>query len=142
VSTVALAGSPAAQAAGGEGWWLQHGGAVALLVCLAVGQALVARPVRDASARIALRVSAAVCGLALAWVLLAEAGATARLAAALSIAAAGVVALAVSLALGRDWRSVRWARFADLLEGTAVVLSMPAGLVAAGLVEQVRQLVS
>jgi hypothetical protein len=98
--------------------------------------------VRDALARTALRASAAVCAVAFAWVLLAQASVTVRYAAALTLAAAGLVALVVSLAVGRDWRSVRWARVADMLEGAAVVLALPAGLVAAGFVEQVRQLVS
>ncbi|HEX5534536.1 MAG TPA: hypothetical protein VFX33_12415 [Actinomycetales bacterium] len=141
-SAVALSGSPASRPVGGEGWWLQQLGALGLLACLAVGQALGARPVRDVVARTALRASAAVCAVAFVWVLLAHASATVRFVAALTLAVAGLVALVVSLAVGRDWRSVRWARVADLLEGAAVVLSMPAGLLAAGFVEQVRQLVS
>jgi hypothetical protein len=141
-SAVALSGSPASRPVGGEGWWLQNLGALGLLACLAIGQALGARPVRDVLARTALRSSAAVCAVAFVWVLLADASVTVTFVAALTLAVAGLVALVVSLAVGRDWRSVRWARVADLLEGAAVVLSMPAGLLAAGFVEQVRQLVS
>ena len=49
---------------------------------------------------------------------------------------------AVSLPIGRGWRSVGWSRAADALEGLATVLALPVALAGAGLIELLRQATS
>ena len=112
-----------------------------LVACLAAGQALCARAVRDPRSRVSLLASASVLALALAFSVLTGAGtSTVRLLAGCLVVVALLVVFASS-ALGRGWSSVRWARTGDVLEGLAVVLVLPAALVAAGGVEWFRQLV-
>jgi hypothetical protein len=59
-----------------------------------------------------------------------------------SLASAGLLVVVAAVALGRGWQSVYWGRVGDLLEALAVGLALPAGLLAAGVVEFVRQMVS
>jgi hypothetical protein len=57
-------------------------------------------------------------------------------------AAVGALTVSVGLALGRGWRSVWWARFADVVEALAVVLVVAAVPLASGIFGAVRSLVS
>ena len=51
---------------------------------------------------------------------------------------AGLVVAAVSLPIGRGWRSVGFSRLADAVEKLATVLAFPAAIVAAGAIETIR----
>lgn len=117
-------------------------GAVALVTLLAGGQALLARTLRHRTAKVALLASAGACAataVALAVRVLGL-GTGSGVALAVGLAAAGTAAVLVAHAFGRGWRSVRWARFGDALEGLCVALSLPAALLAAGGWEWFRQL--
>ena len=56
------------------------------------------------------------------------------------LAVGGLAAVLVAHAFGHGWRSVRWGRVADALEGLCVALAAPAALLAAGGGEWFRQL--
>jgi hypothetical protein len=112
-----------------------------LVGCLAVGLPLCGRAVRGLLARLALLVGGAVAAVGLLAALLTD-GTAARLAVVVTGALTGALVVPAALALGRGWRSVYWARLADVVEGLAVGLALPAGLLAAGAFEYVRQLVS
>lgn len=116
-------------------------GVPVLVGCLAAGQALCSRTVRDPRARSALLGSAAVTGAALGLALLAGASESTLGPGAAGLVLVTIVVALVAASLGRGWTSVRWARAGDVLEGLAVVLVLPAALVAAGGVEWFRQLV-
>jgi hypothetical protein len=123
------------------GW--ARAGVPVLLACLAAGLPLVARGLRERLPRVALLLGGLVAGTATAALLLTrlDDGPWA-VAVPCALAVAGVGAAVAGAALGRGWRSVRWARFADGVEALAVVLVLPAALVAAGAVEWVRALVA
>jgi hypothetical protein len=105
-----------------------------VMVGAAVGAtALVARGYRDWRLQVLLRVAAAVLAVGLARVVLLELPdqqLLALVAGALAIAA-GVVAAAV--ALGHGWRSVWWARIADMGQGCAFVVALATMPLASGL---------
>lgn len=104
--------------------------------------ALTARSYRAVVPRFALRVPAL---LALSAVLVFFLGASSadRLWWALAALAVTVLALvAAAISLGRGWRSIWWARTADVVEGGSVVLCVAAFPVAAGIFSLVRQLPS
>lgn len=120
---------------------LQRWGALLLTGCLAAAFALAARAFRGPVPRTALLLGGAVAVVVLSARLAGQGGGAARL---LIVFAAlgGAAAVVAAVALGRGWRSVRWARAGDLVEGLAVTLALPAAVVAAGGVEHVRRLVS
>lgn len=64
-----------------------------------------------------------------------------RVAAAVGALVLGAVVAAVSAALARGWHSVVASRLADGFEGLAVVLALPAAVVASGLVDVLRRMV-
>jgi hypothetical protein len=105
-----------------------------VMVGAAVGAtALVARGYRDWRLQVLLRVAAAILAVGLARVVLLELPdqqLLALVAVALAIAA-GVVAAAV--ALGHGWRSVWWARIADMGQGCAFVVALATMPLASGL---------
>ena len=117
-------------------------GAVALTGLLAVGMALLSRTIRHRTPKTALLVGAGVCASAATALGLDSAGGTLRagLVVGTALAVGGLAAVLVAHALGRGWRSVRWARVADALEGLCVALAAPAALLAAGGWEWFRQL--
>lgn len=57
-----------------------------------------------------------------------------------SVLLAGLGAAALSLPIGRGWRSVGFSRLADAVEGLATVLALPVALVGAGAVTAFRAL--
>jgi len=120
-------------------------GARVLAFLGAVGLALAARGVRASVPRTGLRLAAGVTVLALGVHLvlrLHAAGADGfALVPALAAGLGGLVALAAA-ALGRGWRSVWWARAADVAQTLALVLMVAALPVATGLFVWVRQFVS
>ncbi|QIK67721.1 hypothetical protein G7072_16425 [Nocardioides sp. HDW12B] len=115
---------------------------VAMVLLGAAALALVARSVRARVPRLALRLSAGVVaawtGLTLldvgdpraTWWIFAVGGAL------------GALTVSVGLALGQGWRSVWWARLADVCEALAVVLVVAAVPLASGIFGAVRSLVS
>lgn len=117
-------------------------GAFALVVLLAAGQALLSRTLRHRTAKLALLASAGVCAATAVALAVRGLGAGGGVALALVLAAGGAAAVLVATAFGRGWRSVRWARFGDGLEGLCVALALPAALLAAGGWEWFRQLTS
>jgi len=96
--------------------------------------ALLPRTTRGALARWVPRVCAAVLVL--------ELGALAEVSPAvlgtLVALVVGLLVAAVSLPIGRGWRSVGFSRLADMLEKLATVFSLPVALVAAGAIEVFR----
>jgi hypothetical protein len=123
------------------GW--ARAGVPVLLACLAAGLPLVARGLRERVPRVALLLGGLVAGTATGALLLTRLGdGPWAVAVPCALAVAGVGVAVAGAALGRGWRSVRWARFADGVEALAVVLVLPAALVAAGAVEWVRALVA
>lgn len=112
-------------------------GAIALLVCVVLSFVLVPRASRGIAARWLPRLAA---GL-----LLLEAGAAVpaqwRVAAAAGALVLGALVAVIAAALARGWHSVVASRFADGIEGLAVALALPAGVVASGLVGVLRGMV-
>lgn len=115
-------------------------GATATAVAVAVAFALVPRAARGAVGRWAPRLAAVVVAVAVAAVLPDDG----LLRVALATAALALVALVLALVvpLVRGWRSVPASRAADAVESLVVVLALPAGVVAAGLVQLLRQVAS
>jgi hypothetical protein len=115
---------------------------VAMVLLGAAALALVARSVRARVPRLALRLSAA---LVTAWTGVLLLGAGDHLTTWWVFAAAaclGAITVSVAIALGQGWRSVWWARFADVVESLAVVLVVAAVPLASGIFSAVRSLVS
>ena len=54
----------------------------------------------------------------------------------------GLGVAALSLPIGRGWRSVGFSRLADAVEGMAAVLALPLALLAGGVVEALREVAS
>ncbi|CAM5783383.1 hypothetical protein [Cellulomonas persica] len=112
-------------------------GAVVLLVCVVLAFVLVPRASRGIAGRWLPRLAAGLvlleAGLAVppAW----------RVVAAVGALVLGALVAAVAAALARGWHSVVASRFADGIEGLAVVLALPASVVASGLVGVLRGMV-
>ncbi|MGH8867348.1 MAG: hypothetical protein ACRDYU_05045 [Actinomycetes bacterium] len=117
-------------------------GSPVLVGCVAVALPLMARTVRDDVGGTALRVGGGLVALAGLAVTAASVDPLGRAVTVGAVTLLGVVTVVSAVALGRGWRSVRWGRSADLLEGLAVTLVVPATLVASGGVDWVRQLAS
>lgn len=110
-----------------------------LLVVLSLN--LQPRTTRGAVVRWAPRVSAALLLVELGVLGAASGGpvATAATGAAIGL---GLGVSALSVAVGRGWRSVGFSRLADTLEGLSTALALPAALTAAGVVEVLRLVTS
>lgn len=113
--------------------------AAVLLVALSLG--LQPRTTRGALVRWAPRLAAAALLVELGVLGAASGGpvATAATGAAIGV---GLGVSALSLAVGRGWRSVGSSRLADGLEGLSTALSLPVALTAAGVVEVLRLVTS
>ncbi|WP_282946114.1 hypothetical protein [Cellulomonas endometrii] len=119
-----------------RGW-----GAIALAAALVLVLSLQPRSARGAVARWAPRAAAGLVLLELAALGGPLLGGDAVLVAVACVVLA-LVAVAVSLALGRGWSSVVASRFGDAFESLGVVLALPAALVAADMIETLRRATS
>lgn len=126
----------AAPPGGLRGW-----GAVVLVLALVAVLTLQPRTARGAVARWAPRAAAGIVLVELAVVTGPLAGVDASVAAVGCLVLA-LLAVALSLPLGRGWRSVVASRLGDTVEGLGVVLALPAALVAADLIETLRRVTS
>ncbi len=115
---------------------------VALVLLGAAALSLVARSVRARVPRLALRLSAGVVAAWTGLVLLDVGDPRAAWWIFAGATALGALTVSVGLALGQGWRSVWWARLADVCEALAVVLVVAAVPLAAGIFGAVRSLVS
>lgn len=123
-----------------QGW--ARWGTPVLLGCLAVGLPLAARALRESAPRVPLLLGGAACGATLAAIVLPGVTTVTAVPVVVVLVLGALSAAVAASAAGRGWRSVRWARVGDVLEGLAATLALPAALVAAGAVEWARQLVS
>ncbi len=140
-SAVAPLATAVLLATGGRGA-VARWGAFALCLLLALAMGYQSRSVRDRLPRYALLTSATVLVLE-AVVALRQVGGLDTLLVAIGVlVATGALVLAGSVALGRGWHSTRLSRLADALEGVAVVLSLPAAIVAADGIEAFRRMTS
>ena len=107
-------------------------GARCLLLLAGAGILLAARQYRHAAARRALRVAGLQCWW---WLAVFEAPGLSpgwAVAAVVTAVVLGAVCLAVGVAAGRGWRSVWWARRAEVAEGFAGAFALAATVVASG----------
>ncbi|MEO5983418.1 MAG: hypothetical protein ABIQ13_14000, partial [Pedococcus sp.] len=117
-------------------------GAFALCLLLALAMGYQSRSVRDRLPRYALLTSATVLVLEAVVALRQVGGLDTLVIAIAALVVTGVLVLAGSVALGRGWHSTRLSRLADALESVAVVLSLPAAIVAADGIEAFRRMTS
>ncbi|MET0789632.1 MAG: hypothetical protein ABWY33_10355 [Cellulomonas sp.] len=115
-------------------------GALVLSACVVVALVLGPRSARGSVGRWVPRAAAAVVLVELALGAPLEAAWRVPVAVVALVLVAGLAAL--SIALGSGWRSVVASRLADALEGLAVVLALPAALVAADMIETLRRVTS
>jgi len=108
-------GVPVVLAQGGS--LLPRTGAIALGCCAAVALPLHARAVRGVVGRTALLLGGIAAAVATLAALIFSADDLQRVVLSLTAAAAGACTVVAAVALGRGWRSVRWARLADATEG-------------------------
>ncbi|KQU66456.1 hypothetical protein [Phycicoccus sp. Root101] len=115
---------------GRSGWstW----GTVGLCASITVALGFQSRTVRDRLPRYALLTTSALAALLGTYAAGRLVGVGIGVALACTAVALGLVAVAAAVALGRGWHSTRLSRLADMLEGLAVVLSLPAAALAAG----------
>ena len=111
-------------------------GSARVVVCalVIVVLALLPRTTRGALARWAPRV----CATVLVLELCALTAVSQVIVGTLAALAVGLLVVAVSLPIGRGWRSVGFSRLADIVEKLATVLALPAALVAAGAIQVFR----
>ncbi|QWZ07983.1 EsaB/YukD family protein [Nocardioides panacis] len=100
--------------------------------------ALVARSFRSALPRVALRCAAVWVLAFLGYDVLDTYGRTADWVTFAAVLALALVVTLSAVSLGRGWRSVWWARVADLVEGLSIVLVVAAVPLASGFYEVVR----
>ncbi len=117
---------------------LEGVGALAMVGLGGVGLSLVARSFRSTLPRVALRSSAAWVLAFLGVALLRELGPTTDWVGFAALAVLSLVVTMTAVSLGRGWRSVWWARVADVVEGLSVVLVVAAVPLASGLFDMVR----
>ncbi len=117
---------------------LEGVGALVMVGLGGVGLSLVARSFRSTLPRVALRCSATWVLAFLGLALLRELGPTAGWVGFGVLAVLSLVVTVTAVSLGRGWRSVWWARVADLVEGLSVVLVVATVPLASGLFDMVR----
>jgi hypothetical protein len=103
---------------------------------------LAARSYRHAGARALLRMAGLAAWVALAVHLVATTGGSHLDAFFYVVIVLGAVALAVAVATGRGWRSVWWARRAEVAESLCGSLAFAAAVVAAGLFRRLWEITS
>ncbi len=121
--------------------WSRVGAQVAVGAA-AAAVALVARGYRDWRLQVLLRAAAGVLLVALAASLVRVGGATGALVLVLAAVVVGVVVVGVAVALGHGWRSVWWARVADVLQGLGFAVTLAALPLASGLFDFVWRFTS
>ncbi|WP_029144838.1 hypothetical protein [Microbacterium luticocti] len=117
---------------------LVRAGQIALAVCVLVALTLQSRRASDGLLRWMPRAAAFVVALALAGAATRAVAATVVPVTAGAVLAAAVAAAVLIVPVARGARSLRWSRLGDVLEALAVALALPAGLLAAGVVDLVR----
>jgi hypothetical protein len=137
VTAAALARWSAAAEPGWDRW-----GVAVLLVSGGAALALSSRSHRVPGPRRALRAAGTAVLVAAALSTLLVVGVVGTWLTAVGLLVAGLLAVVAGRALGRGWRSLWWARTADVVEGLGVVLAVAALPVASGLSSWVRQLPS
>lgn len=115
-------------------------GAQVLLFCAGASLLLAGRSYRHVLARMLLRASGLYCWTWLAINVMVDSSARVHWYVVLiSVALAGIVA-AAAIATGRGWRSVWWARRAEIAEGFSGAIAMAALVASSGLFAQLWQL--
>ncbi|GAA4732706.1 hypothetical protein GCM10025782_35030 [Pedococcus ginsenosidimutans] len=117
-------------------------GAVGLCGAVTTSMGLQSRTVRDRLPRFALLTASAAAALLGTYAAGQRLGTGAGLGLVLSAVVLGVVAIASAMALARGWHSTRLSRLADMLQGLAVVLSLPTAALAADGFEAMRRMTS
>ena len=103
---------------------------------------LAARSYRHATARSLLRLAGLAAWAALAWHLVATTGSAHLDVFFYVVVALGLVAVAAAVATGRGWRSVWWARRAEVAESLSGSLAFAAAVVAAGVFRRLWEITS
>lgn len=117
-------------------------GAQVMVGAAAVAIALLGRAYRDWQLQLLLRLAAAGMTVVLARSALLDLGPGASLALTAALAAAAAVVVWAALALGRGWRSVWWARVADILQSVALALTLALLPLSSGLFDAVWRFTS
>ncbi|MCW2866159.1 MAG: hypothetical protein JWR20_347, partial [Marmoricola sp.] len=117
-------------------------GAEVMVGAAGVAVALVARSYRDWRLQVLLRAAAALLLAALALALLRDTGPVGGSALVVVAVLAGAVVVGAAVALGRGWRSVWWARVADVLQGSGFAVGLAALPLASGLFDFVWRFTS
>lgn len=115
---------------------------LAMVALGAAALALVARSFRAALPRLALRLCAGWLLAALGLAVVRAADRTTDWAVFAGVALLALVVTLAAVQLGRGWRSVWWARVADLVEGLSIVLIVALVPLASGFSEAIRGFVS
>ena len=116
-------------------------GLTIMLGCVVIALALLPRVARDPSARWVPRIAAGV--VVIEMMLLGDLVAGPRIGVvAVIVLVVALIVVAVSVPLGRGWRTVAISRLADGIERLALVLALPAAFVAADAITILRQLAS
>lgn len=124
-----------------DGAWSRIGAQV-MVGAAAGAAALVARDYRDWRLQVLLRVGAGVLAAVLARSVLPDLGDLAALLVVLGAVAVAGGVVAAALALGHGWRSVWWARVADVLQGALFAVALTALPLASGLFDFVWRFTS
>jgi hypothetical protein len=117
-------------------------GTVGLCATVTLALGFQSRTVRDRLPRFALLTAAASSALLGTYAAGQRLGAGAGFGVVAFAVALGVVAIVSAMALARGWHSTRLSRLADMLQGLAVVLSLPAAAMAADGFEAMRRMTS
>jgi hypothetical protein len=115
-------------------------GSAALVTCYVLASALIVRHEPYASVRWSMRASAFI-GLIVGMQLLAD-GTSAPWILAVTLVTTGLIAVAFVAPISRGTTSLTLSRAGDIFQGLAVVLSLPAALIASNGIELVRRTVS
>ena len=115
---------------GRSGW--SSWGTVGLCAAVTIALGFQSRTVRDRLPRFALLTTSALSGLLGTYAAGQLVGAALGFVVVCVALALAVIAVVSAVALGRGWHSTRLSRLADMLEGFAIAMSLPAAALAAG----------
>lgn len=138
LSALAAVAAPSALPAIPSADPLVTAGRIALACCSILALALGARRASTAWLRWSPRTAAAIVLVVSVFALLESIGGALLLAAAAVLLVAGMGVAAAVVPVGRGATSLGWSRFADVVEWLAVVLALPAGLLAADVLGLLR----